>query len=366
MQNQTSSHSSKKGDYLLYIRNKPNYSRRVTELLSWGIVLTAVLALAGLGFAALQVQTSSDEFWIARGLFMLAAIAAAARLIYWGMTTTRSTALRFFVCVLACGLIAALAVEAIRYVNRKSARWAASNHAENISRQVGEKLFYETPGYDLTSTNPQAATDEANLQTIATSKPEPNIVLRWDDNDNYIRIARDPNQRRTFRESSGASRFNAVIVQFRNAPKPSHKLGRATNVTAEVLYYDTDHPEVIDLRTAGCWLNEPSPTISFDIDSPQYLILGVFYKFEGGCNFQVFDPSDPNEFCAMSGVGNMSYKIVVRLSWGEHREFGIEESFELTMEFGEHSKFFELFHLMEETDDNNRPIKRTRGRVRFV
>jgi len=211
----------------------------------------------------------------------------------------------------------------------------------------------------------EARTDSVRI--IPDVQPESNIVLRWDDSDNYFRIARDPNQPRTFRNSPNVRRFNAAIVQFRNQPKPPQKLGRATNVMAEVLYYEADNPEVIDLRTSGCWLNTPSPTVSFDLDSSQYLMLGFFRKFDGGYQFEIFDSGETDEdFCVQFGSFSPYYKIVVRLSWGEHREFGIEESFELTTEYGEHSKVFELSHLTGEVDDNNRPIKRTRGRVSFA
>jgi hypothetical protein len=54
------------------------YARRMNEILSWALVIGAVIALVALGFNALQVVSSGDEFWIARGWFTLAALVALA------------------------------------------------------------------------------------------------------------------------------------------------------------------------------------------------------------------------------------------------------------------------------------------------
>jgi hypothetical protein len=95
----------------------------MTELLSWALPITAILALIALGFNALQVVSSTDEFWIARGWFILAAIVALVRVIIWGVTTSRDVTLRLVVGVIACGFIVGFAVEGVRYVNRKRNHW---------------------------------------------------------------------------------------------------------------------------------------------------------------------------------------------------------------------------------------------------
>lgn len=103
----------------------PRYSRRVSELLSWGLVIVSTFALVTIGFAALQVVSGVEEFWIARGTFILAAVIALGRTIFWGITTSRGVVLRIAVCLMACGLIGALAIEASRYITRKQTRWFA-------------------------------------------------------------------------------------------------------------------------------------------------------------------------------------------------------------------------------------------------
>jgi hypothetical protein len=188
---------------------------------------------------------------------------------------------------------------------------------------------------------------------------EPNIALCWDDNDNYSRITIE---RKTFRTARGMKGHIAVAVQFRNEPKPPRKICRAPNVRGEVLYYDLDNPDVIDMRTGACWVDEPSSTVSFDVGTTHYLVLGVFVRVDGGYNFQAFDSDDPEEFWAMTGGADPGFKIIVRLNWGDHHEFGVETTLELKIETRDaNNRFFELFHLSQDASGSS--IKTSRGRV---
>lgn len=94
------------------------------DILSWGFLATIALACVGFAFAVLQFgQPSTDEFWIARGCFLIAAIIGLGRITLWALTTSRDIGIRVVVGIVAWGLIAAFAIEAVRYVNRKHARW---------------------------------------------------------------------------------------------------------------------------------------------------------------------------------------------------------------------------------------------------
>jgi hypothetical protein len=93
----------------------------VQDLLSWSWIVGAALALVGLAFAALQITRSSDEIRIAKGCFLLSAFILGARIVVWGITTSRSFTFRIIACFIGVGSVGVLVTEAIRYLNRRSA-----------------------------------------------------------------------------------------------------------------------------------------------------------------------------------------------------------------------------------------------------
>jgi len=139
------------GEYLLDSSQRSNYARRMNELLSWGIIVGAVLGLLALGFAALQVVTSSEEFWIAKGFFLLAAFIAAGRMILWGTEAPQSLTFRLVICFIVCGLIGVFAVQGTRYINRKRARWASSHTAPEVAATKADETPQQTQIPEITN-----------------------------------------------------------------------------------------------------------------------------------------------------------------------------------------------------------------------
>lgn len=98
-----------------------NYSRRMTELLSWQFIVGAAITFVGLGIAVLTLA-GVDDFRIAKGCFLVAALILAGRTVFWGVTSSRDLTLRISVSVAIVAIIALFAVNSIRYVNRKQKR----------------------------------------------------------------------------------------------------------------------------------------------------------------------------------------------------------------------------------------------------
>lgn len=194
--------------------------------------------------------------------------------------------------------------------------------------------------------------------------PEANIVVYLDDDDNYFRLQVD--HENIYRESSQPTARSAVLVQFRNEPKPPQKVGRAPNVRASVFYYFGISNTAEYRSDYPCWLNEPSSLPSFEVGMPHYLILGIFQPVGSEYNFPVYDRSEPDRItCAMSTGSSLTLNITVKLFWGEHYEFGIEKKFELMFETAGENKFFELSLLTDERDERYKLIKQSRDRVRL-
>jgi hypothetical protein len=208
----------------------------------------------------------------------------------------------------------------------------------------------------------------AHIQTVhsaAASAPPPkaNIVFYLDADDNYFRVQVD--HEKIFREVSQPTARSAVVVQFRNEPNPPQKVSRASNVRSSVFYY-FGHSNTAEYRSDyACWLNEPASTVSFEVGMKHSLILGIFQPVGSEHNFQIYDRSEPNIPCVLSTGGSVMLNITVKLFWGKHYEFGIEEKFELVMETAGNDRYFELSHLTGEMDERHKPVRQSRGRARF-
>lgn len=111
----------------------------LNELLSWGLPFTAVLAFIGFAFAVLQFgQPNADDFWVARGFFVLAALVGLARVGLWCLLTTRPITIRLVVGVITFGLAVPFTFEAIRYVNRKSDRWVKDHQVTSTANSLSQ------------------------------------------------------------------------------------------------------------------------------------------------------------------------------------------------------------------------------------
>lgn len=200
---------------------------------------------------------------------------------------------------------------------------------------------------------------------------ESNIVVCWDGQDNSHRITVARNQERLyFREATDDEEdrslsWRTVIVQFRNESSPPKRIGRVGSVTAEILYYESNNHDVVAVRTTGCWLNEPFAAIPFDPDVPRYLVLALFWRIQTAqgvsFNLDVYDASHPDFMVWRNAATEIGYKIVVKLRWGEHNEFGTNESFELISTIAGKFKSFELFRLTDQMSSDGQRIKISRG-----
>ena len=198
------------------------------------------------------------------------------------------------------------------------------------------------------------------------TQPQPNIVVSPKDDDNYTWVEQD--QRKVFRESQSRNASPAVIVEFHNELNPPKKIRRASNVLTKIIYYDlgrlSEAQTIVEHRTdEPCWLNELSSSVSFEVDRSHYLVLGVFGTKGplGNRNFWICDNDKPDETLDQysCGIGSiLRFGITVKLLWGHDYEFEKEEKSELEIRDG---KSFELFYITGEMDENNRPIKHSRG-----
>lgn len=225
----------------------------MNELLSWGVVVGAVLGLIALGFAALQVVSTGDEFWIAKSFFVIAGVIAAGRMILWGITTPRGFTLRLAVCFVTCGLVAAFVVEAVRYVNRKRGHWAGSNPAAAEAPRVRES----------------DADDEEQEPTL--------VCVR-------TRVADLGYVNEVLTEKTSHKNVRAPIVAFANK---GDKASMENYVKARITFYDSEDGHFQHVNN-GVWLDEEGTSIQyFDVGEVRELAVavmpaqGMAYAFDG-------------------------------------------------------------------------------------
>ncbi len=248
----------------------------MNELLSWALVVGAVIALIALGFNALQVVSSSDEFWIAKFWFVLAAITAVARFIFWGITTNRNLTLRLIVCLIACGAIGVSAIEAVRYVNRKSGLWIKSHKVQTES--LPQPVVTAAPILEA----------KADIGCLRGR------VFAAFMNDSGV-ISSHPNNRH---KSDEAVLVKIAVAEFyRGADQSSEKW---IDVRAHLLFNDEEG----DLRhriNDAVWLEEESNNATFYFGDSKFLIVAVggeedAIAYGGGYNKLQSDIYSPTQF----------------------------------------------------------------------
>ncbi len=125
------------------------------------------------------------------------------------------------------------------------------------------------------------------VQTTAEKRLEPNIICLAED-DLFVTLDRHEIFRET--EDYGPGALRAATVKFTNEPKLGRKVRSVNNVRAQIIYYDSDWPEREAYRIDyGCWLNEESPYVSFNLsdNAVQQLIVVAFqHKKDGGYGFE--------------------------------------------------------------------------------
>lgn len=188
----------------------------------------------------------------------------------------------------------------------------------------------------------------SQAKTIIQS--EPNIVCLGED-DLSVFLDKHEVFRETDFENSRALR--STSVKFTNEPRLGKKVASIDNVRAEIIYYQTDWPTKEEYRVHyGCWLNEESPYVSFNLTDKaiQQLIVGAFEeKREGGFErrFTIYGNNpDRNVELTKNEYGECrGFRIKVRIIAGEQGEFTSEHDFELEIDPGSSYSFV---HLSEE------------------
>jgi hypothetical protein len=229
------------GDYLLDASTVIYYRRLVNELLSWIPVVTLAIGFIALAFNALQVISSSDEFRIAKLWFLAAALTLLAGLIIWGITTNLSLTLRLIVCFVACVAIVIAAIEAVRYVNRKSNLWIRSRQTVNESAGV-------------------RGSDEESEESDSTF-----VCLN-------TRTAELELMRGFCTEHTSEKNIRAPLVAFGNI---GNKASMKNEVKARITFYDSDGKYLQHINN-GVWLEREEISIEFfDVGMVLELVIAL-------------------------------------------------------------------------------------------
>lgn len=229
----------------------------MNELLTWGIPLTLItFAIAG-AFAALgTTEVSPDEFWIARGCFVLAGLITVGRIVLWEFTTLRGFPIRVLLGVLIIGTSGALTIEAVRYVNRKHSRWLEAQRPPS-----------------LPSAPKRIVIDQSSNKSEIEAIQRPNLVFKEVE---YLFVhspfggplVEGPN---TFQYNFDPEMI-ALVATFENEFTDSFKAIPIGGVTAQVFYKVPDkEPQKVN---RGAWLNNGN-VIQFAVNEFQRLIIAV-------------------------------------------------------------------------------------------
>ena len=123
-----------------------------------------------------------------------------------------------------------------------------------------------------------------------------------------------------------------LAIKYRNEAMPPKKVG-LVNVNAHITFQNKQYPELTKQEMDhGCWLDEPSPYISFNAGETRYLIIGTFRpKKEGGFEpgFIIYGRNPNGELLQIMYSGSGHYKIRITLNAGKHGEFGRTDDFRL-------------------------------------
>ena len=193
-------------------------------------------------------------------------------------------------------------------------------------------------------------------ESIPKPKLDPNIVCLGSD-DWYVLL----DKHEVFRETDHENprRLRAATVKFTNESKPGKKVASIANVRAEIVYYDTDWPDREAHRVHyGCWLNEETPYVTFDLSDKavQQLIIGAFEeKSEGGFErrFMIYGNSpDRNAPLTQLFWGECrGFRIKVRVIAGDNGEYTSDYDFDLEIDPGSTYSF-------EYLSDDSKRIRR--------
>jgi hypothetical protein len=179
----------------------------------------------------------------------------------------------------------------------------------------------------------------------ATEGPAPNLICLGEDD---LSVFLDKHE--VFRETDfeNPKALRSASIKFTNEPRPGRKVASIDNVRAEVIYYERDWPLTEAYRVHyGCWMNEETPYVSFNLSDKavQQLIVGAFEeKSKGGFErrFTIYgnNPDRNVELTKQIYSECRGFRIKVRIIAGEHGEYTAEYDFELEIDPGSTYSFF--------------------------
>lgn len=226
----------------------------MNDLLSWGLVTGATLALIALGFNALQVISGKDEFRIATFWFISAGLVLIARFVFWTITTSRGPISRILVCVFACGFIVAATIEAVRYVNRKAAAW------EKLHSPVVVASNPEPPS------KPSLPVKVKPISNLACKR----IVKTVGHDSHHASIAEG--QQYFGKGSRDHQNYRIITAEICNEFSHEFKVEKLKGVTAQITYKAIGG-ETIEVHR-GLWLSS-GQRLDFEVNEPHMLIIAM-------------------------------------------------------------------------------------------
>lgn len=131
--------------------------------------------LAGIGIGVLAL----DDFRIAKACFLFAATWAVGGIVMWGINTMRSTGFRLSIVGISFAIIGILAVESLRYVDRK--REAKLPKQQKTDQQnIKVPVFGGDIGLRLVSINRTTGKSNIYLEAMITNPSgPPSAILKW-------------------------------------------------------------------------------------------------------------------------------------------------------------------------------------------
>lgn len=228
------------------------------ELLTWGLPIALIAICIGGAFAALQVtEVGSEEFWISRGFFVAAAVLTVARIVLWEFTTSRPFVIRLVVGCVVLGVSLGLCIEAVRYVNRKHARWLEAQQSPPTPR------LSAAPAVDVPQPKEQVEQDSPNLVDRASR-----IFCAHQDIWAHVLV-----EGAAERQYGGFDpNWDVFAIEICNEFRVSPKTAPVSDITAEITYTFPDSTTFKFNR--GAWLNGRNRT-GFNVNDSRYLIIAV-------------------------------------------------------------------------------------------
>lgn len=159
-------------------------------------------------------------------------------------------------------------------------------------------------------------------------------------------------KRGIFREAEDENYLDAprlVGIKFRNESTPPKKVGSVSNVLAHIEFYNLNWPSRIEHRVDyGCWLNERSPYVLFDVGTVHCLVIGTLQPKKNDNGFEQGFTIYENGSDDLARISQVLYRysgrfrVAVEIVGGRHGQFGRKDEFELLITDQSGFEFYQL------------------------